>query len=133
MIHSKEDKQAIDLLEFKTARVEVDGVLRYATPLLWRKNFPLFQALLEAVMPQIRGLEKCLLRAPDSSDAYEADIRKLETVGTISKLPVFDSRPGGEMCYIPHHMMQHNGKNQIVFDCSFQYKGLCLNKALLPG
>ncbi|XP_072569309.1 uncharacterized protein [Paramormyrops kingsleyae] len=133
VIRSREDQQAIDLLESKTTRVEVDGVLRYAAPLLRRKNFPLFQAPLEAVMPRLRGLEKRLLRDPDSSDAYGAEIKKLETVGTVSRLLVSDSRPGGEMWYIPHHMVQHNGKKRIVFDCSFEYKGLCLNKALLPG
>lgn len=29
-------------------------------------------------------------------------------------------------------MVQHNGKNRVVFDCSFQWKGQCLNALLLP-
>lgn len=30
-------------------------------------------------------------------------------------------------------MVQHNGKNRVVFNCSFRYKGLNLNESLLPG
>lgn len=40
---SQEDQQAIDLLGSKTIRVEVNGVLRYATPLLRKKNFPYYR------------------------------------------------------------------------------------------
>lgn len=35
--------------------------------------------------------------------------------------------------YIPHHLVQHNGKNRVVFNCSFQYQGQNLNELLLPG
>ena len=30
-------------------------------------------------------------------------------------------------------MVSHNGKNRIVFRCSFMYKGDNLNELLLPG
>lgn len=35
--------------------------------------------------------------------------------------------------FIPHHIVSHNVKNRIVFNCSFMYKGKNLNKLLLPG
>ena len=35
--------------------------------------------------------------------------------------------------YIPHHIVRHNGKDRIVFDCSFSYQNQCLNTQLLPG
>ncbi len=38
-----------------------------------------------------------------------------------------------ESWYIPHHMVQHNGKNRVVFNCSFSYQGHTLNELLLPG
>lgn len=38
-----------------------------------------------------------------------------------------------EAWYVPHHMVQHNGKNRVVFNCSFQFEGNNLNKLLLPG
>ncbi|XP_049321160.1 uncharacterized protein LOC111190943 [Astyanax mexicanus] len=130
---SREDQQAIDLLEAKTIRVEVDGVLRYATPLLWKKNFPALQAPMEAVMPRLRGLEKRLSKDPESVDIYIAEIKKLETSGVVVKLPAQAVPAGGDSWYIPHHVVQHNGKHRIVFDCSFQYQGVSLNQSLLPG
>lgn len=38
-----------------------------------------------------------------------------------------------EAWYIPHHMVQHNGKNWVVYNCSFHYQGHNLNELLLPG
>lgn len=46
---SKEDQQAIDILESRTVRVQVEGVHRYATPLLRRTEFPQVKAPQEAV------------------------------------------------------------------------------------
>ena len=41
---------------------------------------------------------------------------------------------GAESCFIPHHLVSQNGKNKIVFRCSFMYKGDNLNELLLlPG
>lgn len=33
----------------------------------------------------------------------------------------------------PHHKVSHNGKNQLVFNCSFQVGNQCLSSCLLPG
>lgn len=38
-----------------------------------------------------------------------------------------------ESWFIPHHMVSHNGKNRLVFNCFFAYKGYNLNELLLPG
>lgn len=35
--------------------------------------------------------------------------------------------------YIPHHLVKHNGKHRLVFNCSFHYQGQVLNEYLLPG
>ncbi|XP_067306994.1 uncharacterized protein [Pseudorasbora parva] len=53
---SRKDQDAINLLETKTTRVKVNGILRYETPLLRRKNSPLFCAPKEAVVPSLRGM-----------------------------------------------------------------------------
>ncbi|KAJ7983376.1 hypothetical protein DPEC_G00379490, partial [Dallia pectoralis] len=42
----------------KTIRVDIDGVLRYATPLLRKKDMPRFQAPREAVIPSLRSTEE---------------------------------------------------------------------------
>ena len=41
----------------------------------------------------------------------------------------------GKMWYLPHHGVCHRnkpGKIRVVFDLSAKYKGICLNKELLP-
>lgn len=34
---------------------------------------------------------------------------------------------------VPHHLVEHNGKHCLVFNCSYQYQGENLNAYLLPG
>lgn len=106
---SRQDKEAIHLLETQTKRVEVDGVQRYATPLLRVQNMPQLQAPKEAVLPQLRNTERRLSKDPKQAAAYIAEIQRLERAGYVIKL-----EPGTEdtptSWYIPHHMVQHNGK-----------------------
>lgn len=130
---SRHDQEAIDLLEARTVRVEVDGVRRYATPLLRAKNMPQLRAPKEAVLSQLRGIEKRLAKAPDQAQAYKAEIQKLEQASYAVKLAPGAEEDTATSWYIPHHMVQHNGKNRIVFNCSFQFRGNNLNELLLPG
>lgn len=67
---SKQDQEAISILETKTTRVEVDGILRYATSLLRWRDMPLLQATKEAVMPTLQGVEWRLARDPAQVAAY---------------------------------------------------------------
>lgn len=92
-------------------RVEVEGILRYATPLLRRKNVPRFQAPPEAVMPSLRSTERRLLKDPEKAAAYCAEIKKLEDAGSVAKLPNKEMNLSEESWFIPHHMVQHNQKN----------------------
>lgn len=47
---SKQDQQGVALLDTKTVRIEVNGVKRYATPLLCHAAMPPLQAPKESVM-----------------------------------------------------------------------------------
>ncbi|XP_057695374.1 uncharacterized protein LOC130917729 [Corythoichthys intestinalis] len=129
---SREDSEALKTLAERTTRVEVNGVQRYATPLIWKKNLPQLQAPKEAVLGLLRSTEKRLAKDTMKIVAYKEEINKLLNSGYIKKLlpTEVDSSPGW---YIPHHMVTHNAKNRIVFNCSFKYKGLSLNDHLLPG
>ncbi|KAK7889113.1 hypothetical protein WMY93_024673 [Mugilogobius chulae] len=131
-VRSRQDHEAIECLEKKTTRVEVDGVNRYATPLLRVKSFPNLSAPISAVLPQLRNTERRLVKAPDLAQVYNAEIQRLEQAGYVDRLP-----PGAENTtsswYIPHHLVEHNGKPRVVFNCSFQFRDVDLNKLLLPG
>ncbi|KAL0151955.1 hypothetical protein M9458_052762 [Cirrhinus mrigala] len=132
-VRSRQDQEAVELLERKTIRVEVDGVRRYATPLLRVKNMPELKAPKEAVLSQLRATEKRLAKNPQQAAAYTTEIVKLEQAGYVNKLPQDAVTDTSCSWYIPHHMVQHNGKNRIVFNCSFKYQGQNLNELLLPG
>lgn len=130
---SRQDHEAITLLDEKTVRVEVDGIKRYATPLLRVKNMPQLNAPKQAVTAQLRATEKRLAKNSEQAAAYSAEIHKLEQAGYAVKLKQHTEHDSGSSWYIPHHMVHHNGKNRVVFNCSFRHQGQNLNELLLPG
>ncbi|XP_073719442.1 uncharacterized protein [Misgurnus anguillicaudatus] len=130
---SRQDAEAIHLLEEKTIRIDVDGVKRYATPLLWKESPPPLNSPKEAVMALLRSTERKLARDPSMAEAYESEIQKLLVAGYVTPLTSAEYDLSYKSWYIPHHMVQHNAKNCIVFNCSFEYQGKSLNDHLLPG
>ncbi len=133
LTRSKQDQECIQLLQDKTVRVDVNGIQRYATPLLRAKGMPCLHAPKEAVLPQLRGIENRLNKNPEQAAAYQEEIVRLQQAGYISKLPPEQVDHSRESWYIPHHMVEHNGKKRVVFNCSFAYQGYNLNDYLLPG
>ncbi|XP_023666073.2 uncharacterized protein [Paramormyrops kingsleyae] len=130
---SRRDQEAIELLEAKTQRVEVDGVRRYATPLLRVASMPILRAPPQAVLPHLRAIEKRLMRDQVKAQAYSTEIRKLEESGYIRKISPELEATSTQSWFIPHHLVTHNGKNRVVFNCSFDYENQNINKLLLPG
>ncbi|XP_056336224.1 uncharacterized protein LOC130247068 [Danio aesculapii] len=131
---SKQDQEAVDLLEAKTTRIDVNGTQRYATPLLRVKDMPKLQATKQAVMPNLRSTEARLAKDPIKSEAYRAEIQRLKEAGYVVEVPDQKlSKKEEESWFIPHHMVSHNAKNRVVFNCSFSYQGKNLNNLLLPG
>ncbi len=61
------------LLETKTIRTEVNGILQLATPLLRQKDMPQLHAPKESVMPNLRSVEECLLKDPVKAETYRAE------------------------------------------------------------
>lgn len=133
-MRSRQDQEAINCLDAKTQWVEVDGINRYTIPLFHVQNFPQLCAPKEAVHPQLRAqsTERRLSKAPETPAAYITEIQRLEKAGYVIKM-----EPAAEdsqtSWYIPHHMVEHNGKHRVVLNGSFQFQGVDLNKLLLPG
>lgn len=71
LTRTKQDKLALDLLRRKTVRIKVDGVMRYATPLLRAPNFPVLHAPKEAVLPRLCATERRLSKDPKMSAQYQ--------------------------------------------------------------
>nr|XP_055027021.1 uncharacterized protein LOC129416681 [Misgurnus anguillicaudatus] len=130
---SRQDAEAVKMLEEKTVRVTVGDCQRYATPLLWKKNLPPLQASKDAVTAHLRSTEKRLLQNTDLATVYNNEVQKLENAGYTSKLTPEEIEKSHGAWYIPHHIVHHNEKPRIVFNCSFKHKGTSLNDHLLPG
>ncbi len=89
---SKLDQQAFDLLKQRTVRVNVNGIMRYVTPLLRRKD-----------SPKNRSTERSIVNATEQAMNYFQEIQKLENAGYVKRLTpeVVDSSI--ESWYRPHH------------------------------
>lgn len=107
--------------------------LRYATPLLRIKGAPPLKSTPEAVMPLLRSTERRLRRDSALAKQYESEIQKLISGGCVVKLSVEEVKTSNESWFIPHHLVHHNGKARLVWDCSFVHNGLSLNEQLLAG
>lgn len=128
---SKQDKQALAQLEARTVRTDVDGVLRYASPLLRHAGIPQLSAPKESIMDLLRSTERRLSRNPEQADRYKNEMNKLSEAGVVRE--VTQEKSSDESWYIPHHLVTHNEKNRLVFNCSHQYLGQTLNQYLLSG
>lgn len=73
---SKEDQQALELLEQRTTKIEVDGVKRYATPLLRRRNSPILQAPKTALLPHLRSTERRIAKDVKQAETYCQEVQK---------------------------------------------------------
>ncbi len=66
-------------------------------------------------------------------EVYNQEIERLEQCGYVVKLAAEAVDQTPESWYIPHHMVHHNGKHRVVYNCSFKYQCHNLNNYLLPG
>ncbi len=111
---SKQDQEALQLLDRKTRILEMEGIYRLATPLLRRKDMPLLSAPKESVLPTLRSVERRLLKDPVKAEVYEEEMRKLIETGAVREAT--DLIPDSPECwYITHHLVSHNGKFCLVF------------------
>lgn len=133
VIRSKEDRQAVAILEAKTIRVPVDGVERYSTPLLKKGDFPQMQVSPEVVIALLRSTERRLTKNRGLSSIYNQEIQGLVDSGYVVKLSPDEIHSSTESWYIPHHIVHHNNKARVVFNCSFEFQGTVLNHYLLSG
>ena len=131
---SKQDQRAVDLLEEKSTYVNVGGLVRVATPLLWRRDHEMLTCPADAVLPALKRNEQRLQRDPVLAVEHCKKIQELKDAGLVRMLTAEEKgRYSERQWYIPHHVVQQNGKTRLVFNCAFPYRGESLNDHLLPG
>ncbi|KAL0150553.1 hypothetical protein M9458_054146 [Cirrhinus mrigala] len=87
---SKQDQEALQLLDQKTLILDMEGIHRLATPLLRRKDMPLLKAPKESVLPTLRSVERRLLKDPLKAEVYEEEMRKLIKTGAVREVTELD-------------------------------------------
>ncbi|XP_054869388.1 uncharacterized protein LOC129349632 [Amphiprion ocellaris] len=87
----------------------------------------------DAVMPNLRSTECRLAKDTARSASYCKEIDKLIQAGYVTEISTEEAMKSTESWYVLHHMVHHNGKDRVVFNCSFSCNGLSLNDQLLPG
>lgn len=87
----------------------------------------------DAVMALLRSTEQHLLKNPELASVCNTGIHKLEQAGYTVKLTPEEAGSTSESWFIPHHIVHHNNKARVVFNCSFQHHQVFLNDQWLPG
>ncbi len=76
----------LKILEARTEKVTIDGIERYATPLLQIHDAPKLKALMHATMPNLRSTEQRLPTDQEKTAIYNEEILKLEKAGYVKKI-----------------------------------------------
>lgn len=132
-IRSKQDQQALALLQTASECVSVDDTHRYAMPLLRRQPVITFHAAPDAVKFNLRSTESRLAKDTTRAASYCKEMEKLLQSGYVAEISPEEASKSTESWYVPHHMVHQNGNDRVVFNCSFSLNGLSLNDQLLPG
>nr|XP_061816936.1 uncharacterized protein LOC133606706 [Nerophis lumbriciformis] len=84
-------------------------------------------------MAHLRSTEKRLKKNPEKVTSLSAEIAKLIQAGYVKKLSHEETEQSTEAWYLPYHLVFHNEKARLVFNCSFRHQGVSVNDQLLPG
>ncbi|XP_033127646.1 uncharacterized protein LOC117125284 [Anneissia japonica] len=103
-VRSRQDNQAVELLE--------------------RRRFEL---------KSMGRSERQLQTNPEKAETHNQLVRKLVDDGCVKEISREEAVQSNESWYFPHHVVSHNGKDRLVFNCSYEHNGKVLNANLLPG
>ena len=127
---SYENKKFIKMMNEETMKV----ARHYQTPLPFRSkevHFPDNRRLAES---RLVGIKRRILRDEQFVMYYKGFMEELLLKGYAREST--KSPNDGQVWCLRHHVIYHPSKPnkiRVVFDCSAEYKGRCLNKELLPG
>eukprot|EP00794_Sanderia_malayensis_P004020 gene4020-4569_t len=128
---SQEDKKFLELM--KERGYESDG--HYVLPLPFRNPHVCMPNNRDQAMKRAKWTKRRLQKDPTFYNDYIKFMNDIIGKGYAKKVEANYDIPGKQW-YIPHHGVYHPKKPEkirVVFDCSAQYEGTCLNKELLQG
>lgn len=130
---SQHDRQFLSILSqnicFKNGHYEM--------PLPFKNQDPHLPNNKSAALVRLKSLRRRLEREGTFCQHYSEFMQELIRNGHAETVPQADLvAEDGHVWYIPHHGVYHPQKPdkiRVVFDCSAQFQGVCLNDCLLQG
>ena len=130
---SHEDRAFLEIME-KGIHKNASG--NWEMPLPFRDESQTMPNNRAQAMQRLQGLLKTFNRKPEMKADYLEFMGKIIEKGHASPVPCNDAPPPpGRSWYLPHFATYHNTKHtiRVVFDSSSEFRGVSLNKVLLPG
>lgn len=130
---SQEDSQFIDIMK-QEMRQRPDG--HFEAPLPLKDRTVIFPNNKEQAHQRLQGLKRRLQKDVPFKEAYVSFVQEMLDKGYAEHVPSEElEAEDGHVWYVPHHGVFHPKKNKIrvVFDCSAEFRGYCLNRELLQG
>ncbi|XP_070203688.1 uncharacterized protein [Littorina saxatilis] len=115
--------------------VTINSEGHYEMPLPFRSDNPALTNNRGAALKRVMGLKRQFERRPEYLRDYLKFMKVILDRGDAEKVPA-DEIVSSTRRYIPHHGVYNPkkpGKIRVVFDCSAQHFGVCLNDLLLQG
>lgn len=127
-LFSCEDQDANNILKMKTQQLEVNGVHHYATLIIKKSRAPKPNSSTHSVIAHLRATEGWPKKDPEKAVTYSAEINKLIKAGYVKKLQSKEVEQPAKVWYLTHHLVYHNNKPGLAFNCSFWHENVSLNE-----
>lgn len=127
--YSREDTKFMEIMsenmfQRDDGHYEVALPLKHEAPLTFNKP---------VVFRRLMSLKSKLQRDPIYYQRYSAVMQDELDNKFAEIVPPGELPSVGRTWYIPHHGVQQTDKLRVVFDCSSEFQGACLNDRLLQG
>ncbi|XP_070203556.1 uncharacterized protein [Littorina saxatilis] len=125
----------VRFLKIVQDNVTINSEGHYEMPLPFRSDNPTLTNNRGAALKRVLGLKRQFERRPEYLRDYQKFMKVILDRGDAEKVPA-DEIESSTRWYIPHHGVYNPkkpGKIRVVFDCSAQHLGVCLNDLLLQG
>lgn len=102
----------------------------------FKSDTVVFPNNIHVAQQRTRGLKRRFQKDKAFHQEYTAFMENVIDQGYAEKVPLNQlDISDGSVWYIPHHGVRHPQKRKlrVVFDCAPEFKGISLNKELLPG
>ena len=126
---SCEDRKFMEIVEGGTSKKDED----YVVPLPFRDPNLVLPSNRKQAIQRLMGLKRRFVKESKFFQDYLKFMDNLLKNGYARRS---DATPSGRTWYIPHHGVYHSskpGKICVVFDCSAEFQGNCMNKELFSG